>query len=37
VSMMELTVESRNFSSAPVDASMFSVPAGFKMVKSSMQ
>lgn len=37
VSMMEMTIESKNFSSAPVDASMFSVPAGFKQVKSPMQ
>jgi hypothetical protein len=34
--LMELTTESSNFSSASVDASKFEVPAGFKQVESEM-
>jgi hypothetical protein len=37
VSMMEMTIESRNHSNSAVDGAMFSVPGGFKQVKSSMQ
>jgi hypothetical protein len=36
-SLMEMTIESSNFSSAPVDASKFAVPAGFKEVEHSMK
>jgi hypothetical protein len=36
-SLMELTVESKNFSNSGVDDDMFAVPAGFKTVKSQMQ
>lgn len=32
-SMMEMTTETLGFSNAPVDASLFAVPAGFKEVK----
>jgi hypothetical protein len=32
-SMMEMLTESANFSSLPVDAALFGVPAGFKQVK----
>ncbi len=32
-SMMEMLTESANFSSLPVDAALFAVPAGFKQVK----
>ncbi len=33
---MEMTTELTGFSSAPVDASRFQVPAGFKQVDSDM-
>ena len=35
--LMEVTVQSRDFSSAPVDASMLAVPAGFKQVEHDMK
>lgn len=35
--LMEVTVESRNFSTAAVDASQFAVPAGFKQVEHDMK
>jgi hypothetical protein len=35
-SLMEMTIESSNFSNAPVDASKFAVPAGFKQVEHDM-
>jgi len=35
--MMEMTVQSRNFSSESVDAAPFSVPAGFKQVEHQMK
>ncbi len=35
--IMEMTSEMANFSSAPVDASKFSVPAGFKEVEHEMK
>lgn len=35
--MMEMTIQSRNFSSAAVDASMFAVPAGFQQVEHQMK
>ncbi|MBI2686993.1 MAG: hypothetical protein HYX27_11810 [Acidobacteria bacterium] len=37
VSMMEMTMESKNFSNSGVEDSMFAVPGGFKLVKGSMQ
>jgi hypothetical protein len=36
-SLLEMTIESSNFSSAPVDASKFEVPAGFKKVDSDLR
>lgn len=36
-SMIEMTMDSKNFSNASVDDSLFAVPAGFKVVKSPMQ
>ncbi len=36
-SLMEMTTELTNFSSAPVDASRFEVPAGYKKVESQME
>lgn len=35
--MMEVTVQSRNFSSAPVDGSRYEIPAGFKQVEHEMK
>lgn len=35
--MMEMTIQSRNFSSTAVDASMFAVPAGFQQVEHQMK
>jgi hypothetical protein len=35
-SLIEMTIESSNFSNAPVDASKFAVPAGFKQVEHDM-
>lgn len=35
--LMEVTVESRNFSTSAVDASQFAVPAGFKQVEHDMK
>ncbi|MBE0657866.1 MAG: hypothetical protein IH602_09260 [Bryobacteraceae bacterium] len=35
--LMEVTVESRNFSTAAVDGAQFSVPAGFKQVEHDMK
>ncbi len=35
--MMEMTVQSRDFSSAAVDASQFAIPAGFKQVEHEMK
>ena len=35
--LMEVTVESRNFSTAAVDASQFAVPAGFKQVEHDLK
>jgi hypothetical protein len=35
-SLMELTTELTNFSAAPVDASKFEIPAGFKQVEDDM-
>lgn len=37
VSMMEMTIESKNHSNSGVDDGMFAVPGGFKTVKSAMQ
>jgi len=37
VSMMEMTIESKNHSNASVDDGLFAVPAGFKTVKGVMQ
>lgn len=37
VSLIEMTVESKNFSNSGVDAAMFEIPAGFKLIKSQMQ
>lgn len=37
VSMMEMTIESKNHSSSSVDDGMFAVPGGFKTVKGAMQ
>lgn len=37
VSMMEMTMESKNHSNASVDDGMFAVPGGFKTVKGAMQ
>lgn len=34
--LIEMTMEARNFSSAPVDSSKFEVPAGFKKVESEL-
>jgi hypothetical protein len=34
--LMEVTTETGNFSSAPVDGSKFEIPAGFKQVESQM-
>ena len=34
--LMEVTTETGNFSSAPVDGSKFDIPAGFKQVESQM-
>ncbi len=36
-SLMETTTQLTNYSSGPVDASKFEVPAGFKQVQSAMQ
>jgi len=36
-SLMEMTVESKNFSNSGVEDGMFVVPSGFKSVKSAMQ
>ncbi len=36
-SLLEMTTEMSNFSQAPVDASRFEVPAGFKQVESEMR
>lgn len=36
-SLMEVTVESRNFSTAAVDTSQFAIPAGFKQVEHDMK
>ncbi len=36
-SLMEMTIESKNYSNSGVDDSMFAVPGGFKAVKSAMQ
>jgi hypothetical protein len=36
-SLLEMTTELSNFSSAPVDASRFEVPAGFKQVESDVR
>lgn len=36
-SLMEMTIESSGFSSAPVDESKFEVPAGFKQVEDPME
>jgi hypothetical protein len=36
-SLLEMTTEMSNFSSAPVDASRFEVPAGFKQVESDLK
>ncbi|HYP12821.1 MAG TPA: hypothetical protein VEQ63_02770 [Bryobacteraceae bacterium] len=35
--LIEMTIESSNFSSAPVDAARFDVPAGFKEVEHDMK
>ena len=35
--LMEVTVQSKNFSAAPVDAAPFAVPAGFKQVEHDMK
>lgn len=37
VSMMEMTIESKNHSNSSVDDGMFAVPGGFKTVKGAMQ
>jgi hypothetical protein len=37
VSMMEMTIESKNHSNAAVDDGMFGVPSGFKTVKGTVQ
>ena len=37
VSMMEMTIESKNHSNSGVNDGMFAVPGGFKTVKSAMQ
>jgi hypothetical protein len=36
-SLLEMTTELSNFSAAPVDASRFEVPAGFKQVESELK
>lgn len=36
-SLMEMTIESKNFSSSSVDEAMLAVPGGFKQVKASAQ
>ena len=36
-SLMEMTTESTNFSTAPIDASRFEVPAGFKKIDHPME
>lgn len=35
--LMEMTVQSRDFSAAAVDASQFAIPAGFKLVEHEMK
>jgi hypothetical protein len=37
VSMIEMTITSKNFSNSDVDAALFTVPSGYKRVKSPMQ
>lgn len=37
IPMIEMTTELTSYSSAPIDASVFSVPAGYKQVESDLK